>query len=295
MRLIVRAIRLVTTGAFLVWSLPVEGTAQGAADSAFMAAVEIANNGGVMRANVYVAAGPGPHQTVVVLKGFPGSNSPAVPLFLQFAGFNAVDVNFHGQLASDGLYTIGGTAADALAVIAFLRGDSARRVYRVDPGRVAIMATSAGSFAGLTATAEDPGIRCLALVVPFNWAIVGTAARTNAAMRSNLDAQAQQLAARVPPPVRLAPAFVATLVDSATSFDLRQAAARLSGRSVLMIGAQQDATAPIDSHFAPVVSALRRLPSATVRDTIVDDGHYLTATGNQLLGLVTRWLPDCQR
>lgn len=282
---------------FVLLSVPSLAVAQGVtgSDSAFRAPIEVMSQGTTLRADMYVAAGPGPHPTIVAFKGFPGGNSPALSRFLQAQGFNAISVNFRGQNESDGLYTVGGTAADAAAVIAFLRTDSARRAFRVDTKRLSILGTSAGSWATLRAAADDPSLQCLALVVPFNWTFIGIEARSNGNTRAMMEGQARQLASRSPSPVRLPASFVTTLIDSAESFDLRQAATRLPGRRVLMVGAQQDSTAPIATHFGPVLSALRNAPVAAVRDTIFDDEHNMSASSDQVFALVARWMSDCQR
>ena len=280
----------------LIWLLvlvaPLAADAQ--ADSAWSVPLEVKSQGVTMRATLFVASGPGPHATIVALKGFPGDNGFSFPKFLQSRGFNAIALNFRGQHDSDGTYDVAGTPADAAAMIAFLRSDSARRAFRIDPHRVVVSGSSAGSFAALTAVANDESIRCLSLIVPFNWAIPLLDMRRNPVVRTAMTAQLQSIANRNPAAVRLDSNFASRTVDMADSLDLRTVATRLKGRNVLMVGAQRDATAPLEVHFNPVRDSLKTA-QAMVRDTILDDTHNLPSTLQTLFGLIADWAQSCSR
>jgi alpha/beta superfamily hydrolase len=274
--------------------LVVPATLLAQADSMFSAPIEVKSHGVTMRATLFVAAGPGPHATLVSLKGFPGGNSTTLQAFLQSKGFNAIAINFRGQQESDGTYDVTGTPADAAAFISFLRSDSAQRRFRIDPRRIGVSGTGAGSFGALTTAANDESIRCLALVVPYNFAVTLLPLRDNPVARAAMAAQLQPMIHATPPPVRLDSGFVNRTVDAAASLDLRPVAMRLPGRSVLMIGAAQDATAPLNTHFYPVRDGLKSA-RATVRDTVLDDTHNLPASGATVFELVAGWFGQCVR
>ena len=274
----------------LVLAVPVLAKAQ--ADTAFSVPIEVKSQGVTLRATMHVAAGAGPHATLVSTKGFPGNNSQAFSTFLQSRGFNAISMNFRGQQQSDGMYDVAGTPADAAAIIAFLRSDSARRAFRIDPKRIAISGTSAGSFAALSAAADDESIGCLALIVPFNWTVLLVEMRKSPVTRSAVAAQAQSIMNSRVPPVRLDSTFATRTLDNAESYDLRGPAGRLKGRSVFMIGAAQDETAPVNTHFNPVRDLLRSV-EAVVRDTMLDDTHNLPNSGDRVFDLIAAWLGTC--
>ena len=279
----------------LLTVVPAIGTTQTTprADTAFTSPIEVSSGGATLRATMHVAAGSGPRATVVSIKGFPGNNSQDFPKFMQSKGFNGIAMNLRGQLESDGEYTVGGSPADVAAVVALLRGDQARRTFNVDPDRIIIVGTSAGSYAALRAAAGDASIKCVALIVPFNWMLAGVSGRSDAG-RQGLEAAAQGIKQQSLPPVRLSDTFVPALVDSAEAFDLRKAAAGVTRHKVLMVGARQDATAPLAAHFEPVLSVLRSA-NAAVRDTIVDDSHNLPNTIPAVFDLFARWATDCTR
>lgn len=274
--------------------LIVPGLARAQSDTAFSVPIEVKSQGVTLRATMHVAAGAGPHATLVSLKGFPGNNSQAFPSFLRSKGFNAISMNFRGQQQSDGMYDVAGTPADAAAIIAFLRSDSARRVFRIDPKRIAISGTSAGSFGALNAAASDESIGCVALIVPFNWTVLLMEMRKSPVTRTAMVAQVQTMTNRPDPPVRLDTAFATRTLDNAESYDLRVPAGRLNGRSVFMVGALRDETAQLDTHFNPVRDALRG-GEAAVRDTILDDTHNLPNSGDVVFDLIATWLGTCAR
>lgn len=276
--------------AALILAMPCAALAQ--ADSAFSVPVEVTSQGVTMRATFFVAAGPGPHATMVVLKGFPGGNQNDFARFMQSRGFNAVAMNFRGQGESEGTYDVAGTARDAAAFVAFLKSDSVRRTLRIDPRRIVLSGQSAGSFATLSAAAVDESIQCVSLTVPFNWALPLLDARGNPVVQSAMAAQVNAIAARSPRAVRVDSMFVRRSLDAVDSIDLRRAAARLKGRRILMIGAGRDATAPMPLHFDPVRDSLRLAPNA-VRDTTFDDAHNLNASVPVVYDLLADWALRC--
>jgi dienelactone hydrolase len=263
-------------------------------DSAFSAPLEVQSDGVTMRATLFVASGKGPHPTVVILKGFPGDNSTALPQYLQSRGLNAIALNFRGQHDSDGTYDVPGTATDAAALVSFLRTDAARRAFRVDSRHIAITGTSAGSFAALSTAAADESIACLALIVPFNWSLPLYDMRRSPLVHSAMAAQVQSIASRSPNAVRLDTMFVSRTLDVAERLDLRTVAARVKGRNVLMIGAERDGTAPLPTHFLPVRDTLKAR-NTPVRDTILADTHNLPESRDVVFDLIATWMSGCAR
>jgi hypothetical protein len=271
---------------------PASAVAQ--SDSAFSVPLEVKSQGIIMRAVLFVAAGPGPHATQVTLKGFPDGNTPVFQKFMQSRGFNAIALNFRGQHDSDGTYDVAGTAADATALIAFLRSDSARRAFRIDPQRIVVSGQSAGSFAALASAASDQSIRCVSLTVPFNWALPLLEMRSNPIIRAAMTNQLNSIANRTPPLIRLDTAFVSRSIEMADSLDLRAVAPRVKGRNILLIGAQRDGTAPLATHFNPVRDSLKNTGSV-VRDTTFDATHDLSPSQSVVYELFAAWVGECAR
>jgi hypothetical protein len=189
---------------------------------------------------------------------------------------------------------VAGTARDADALLTFLKSDSVRRKYRIDPRRIAISGQSAGSFAALSTTANDATIRCASLIVPFNWAVPLLDMKRSPLVRSAMVAQLNTIASQNATAVRVDTSFATRHVAIAESLDLRSVALQLAGRHMLLVGAQRDATAPLPVHFTPVRDSLR-VAQAVVRDTIFDDDHNLSGSRDRLFALLADWTSSCTR
>lgn len=264
------------------------------ADS-FTVMVEVPSRGDTLRGFIRVARGPGPHLTVLYLSGFAEPAFPSFPATVQAAGFNGVGFNFRGSRRSSGFYTVDGTVDDAKAMLVLLRSDSARRLWRVDPNRIVLVAASAGTLSALRTTADDQGIVCTAAMVPFNWAPAGIIARTDTAVRRQFENVMRNVTAGPEPAIRER-GFLERLLANAESYDLLTPGAALGNRRVLLIGARQDATAPLPVHFLPLVEAIRRAGGSGLRDTVVDDTHNLPNTGDAVGAAIVRWLrSECAR
>lgn len=260
-------------------------TAPVAAQAPFATAFEFEVEGTTLRGRIHLATTPGPRPTVIELKGFEqpeGSVAVGAPSH----GYNGVSVDFRGQNASDGQYAPGNTRADLVGLLAFLRSDRAPKDWGIDPARLIVVGTSAGSFAALSALADDAALRCGAVVVPFNWEFAGTMIRADANVRSEFE---QVIAGANPTLVRPVAGLVGMVADSAAGLDNDAIAKRLSGKVAFLVGAAQDQVAPLDYNFHSLVATARGA-GAAVRDTIVEDSHNLTRTEAAVTDAIWRWV-----
>src|SRR5690554_6656363 len=71
---------------------------------------------------IYVADGPGPHPTVLLLHGCPGNERNFdLAHALRRAGFNVALIHYRGAWGSAGTFSIAHAVADVPAALAFLR------------------------------------------------------------------------------------------------------------------------------------------------------------------------------
>ena len=71
---------------------------------------------------IYLANGPGPHPTVLLLHGFPGNEKNLdIAQDLRRNGFNVLFFHFRGSWGADGSYRVSGLPADVDAVLSYLR------------------------------------------------------------------------------------------------------------------------------------------------------------------------------
>ena len=94
------------------------------------AAVSIQSHGVALRGTMHVAGGAGPHPTVLLLHGLPGSvqASPDAIRVFRESGLNVLYVNYRGTWGSEGSFSIPGAVEDAGSALAFLRSPETQAV-----------------------------------------------------------------------------------------------------------------------------------------------------------------------
>jgi pimeloyl-ACP methyl ester carboxylesterase len=239
---------------------------------------------------VYVADGPGPHPTVLLLHGCPG-NERNIDLAhaLRRAGFNVALFHYRGAWGSDGTFSIAGAAADVPAALAFLRHEAHAAAFRIDPDRIVPVGHSMGGFVALMAAAEDERVPAVAGLAAFNF---GLHARL---MQQVPDIRTRTLAELAPlvPPLRGATAegLVDEMAAHRAAWNLLDRVPALRERPVLLVAAERDETAIPLLHHRPLVDAFGPdAPRLTV--AAFDADHLFSSTRIALARTVAAWLRD---
>jgi uncharacterized protein len=136
---------------------------------ATMASPDIPSHGARMYSVIYIAAGEGPHPTVLLLHGFPGNEKNLdLAYSLRRAGWNVLVPFDRGAWGSGGTFSFTHALEDAQASIDFLRNAENAKRFRVDPARIVLIGHSMGGFAAAYATAHEPRVLAVALVSAAN-------------------------------------------------------------------------------------------------------------------------------
>ena len=118
-----------------------------------------------MNALVYLAAGAGPHPTVILLHGFPGNEKNLdLAQSIRRAGWNVLYFNYRGSWGSPGEFSFTHCIEDAQSAIAYLRDPVNAGKLRTDPKTIVLVGHSMGGFVAVEASALDPGIRAVAAI-----------------------------------------------------------------------------------------------------------------------------------
>jgi len=113
----------------------------------------------------YLAAGPGPHPTVVLAHGLPGNEKNLdLAQAIRRAGWNTVTFNYRGSWGSPGTFSFTGNLDDAKAVLAYLRDPANATRLRVDSRRIVLMGHSMGGWVTSQVAGADPGLAGAALI-----------------------------------------------------------------------------------------------------------------------------------
>jgi pimeloyl-ACP methyl ester carboxylesterase len=113
----------------------------------------------------YLAAGPGPHPTVLLLHGLPGNEKNLdLAQAIRRAGWNTVTFNYRGSWGSPGAFSFKGNLDDAKAVLAYVRAPANAQRLQVDTKRLVMMGHSMGGWVTSQVAAADPELAGAALI-----------------------------------------------------------------------------------------------------------------------------------
>jgi pimeloyl-ACP methyl ester carboxylesterase len=215
------------------------------AHPARMAFVRIPSHGALMNGVMYVAAGAGPHPTVLLLHGFPGNEQNLdLAQAIRRAGYNVLTLHYRGAWGSPGVFSFAHAIEDADASVAFLRDPATAAKFGVDPARIYVAGHSMGGFMAASAVAHDPGLAGLIMISAWDIGPAGAAFRNPLARMAAANAEFNDDV------VPLAGTSTGALMDEAQAhaadWDFAGWATKIAPRPVLIITADDGSYA--DNH-----------------------------------------------
>jgi uncharacterized protein len=264
--------------------------------AAFDAEVTIGDPGEALRGTLFVAAGAGPHPTIVLLHGFPGSPRWAsLGSVLQRAGFNVLFFHYRGTWGSDGHFSIPNALHDVQRALAYLRSAPARARYRVDADAIALVGHSMGSWLALQTTVREPAVGCVAGLGLADLGHLGGQWQHQAELRAAWTASIARATHGEHAPVSSQDTpeeMVAYLMANASAFALPELAAPLRSRTILLVGAAEDAVTPVDAHHARFRDALQHAGTPRLTELVLPADHNFSNAQDALAAAVASWMRD---
>lgn len=112
--------------------------------------------GAEVPARWFIAAGEGPHPTILLLHGFPGTElNLDLARAVQRAGWNVMAIHYRGVWGSPGQFSFTHTIEDTRAALAWLRHSA--NAGQVDTSRIVVMGHSMGGFETVM-VGDDAGV-----------------------------------------------------------------------------------------------------------------------------------------
>lgn len=251
-------------------------------DSAHPARMEVLSipTGGVRINGVaYLAAGPGPHPTLILAHGWPGNEKNLdLAQAVRRAGWNAITFNYRGSWGSPGQFRFANNLADGAAVLSFLRDPANTAALGVDTTRMVIAGHSMGGWVAALTAARNNRLGGAILISAADLGVVGgmTRAEVIELARGNsetlADASPEQLADE--------------LQANAAAWRLDAAAPGLA-RTPLLVLTSDDGLAP---HVEPLVSRVRAAGNRRVSLMHVATDHSWSDRRIELQDTMIRWL-----
>lgn len=254
-----------------------------APDKAHPAAMEVVHipSGGVeINGFVYVAAGAGPHPTVVLCHGLPGNEkSLDLAQAMRRAGWTVITFNYRGSWGSPGDYRFAQNLEDAGAVLAFARDPANAAKLRIDPKRLVIMGHSMGGWVTAMTAAKDKGLIGAAMISAANMGAFAKAPRDQLA--AGMKANGQEALAGTSPEI-----MADELIANAAAFDFMKNAPSLAATNLLILSSD-DGLAPGTDALA---EAIRKDGGAKVKMLHVATDHSWSDARIRLQADVLGWL-----
>jgi pimeloyl-ACP methyl ester carboxylesterase len=261
-------------------------------DSQYPASVvelSIPSAGSRMPAHMYLAAGAGPHPTVVLLHGLPGNERNLdVAQALRRFGFNTLYFHYRGAWGAEGEYRFSQLPVDTLAVLDFLRDDKQAERLRVDRKALSVLGHSLGGYAALATGARDAQLRCVVALSPANLGLWQADVDNGGGTTSlRLKAYADELF--------MLEGFTGDRLEEELAFadvslwDTRGFGPGLRGKSVLMMVGQQDQVTPAATMFEPVVAAYKKLGDIDLTAKTISGDHSFSWSRIKLTREILSW------
>jgi pimeloyl-ACP methyl ester carboxylesterase len=212
----------------------------------------------------YLAQGKGPHPTVILLHGFPGSERNLdLAQALRRAGMNVLFFDYRGSWGSGGTFSFANALDDVASAVRFVRDDSSVTAYRINPSRLVLIGHSMGGWLSLLGSARDSSLSCAVALDFWNVGADGVRMRRDKQFDSLARADIDNLTgAGGPIRAESGPALATEMKAHGDEWNAERWAPQLSSRTLLLISATQNEahrplTAALDAAHAPRLTALQ--------------------------------------
>ena len=249
----------------------------------------IPSHGRRLPGHIYLAAGAGPHPTVILLHGLPGNERNLdIAQALRRFGFNTLYFHYRGAWGAEGDYRFSHLPEDALAVLEYLREPERARELRVDTSALSLLGHSLGGFTALAAGARDDDLRCVIALSPANLA------PWKAGMEDADSAGARELAAYADQLFMLNGLSGQRLREELAYIDIARLdttafAAGLRNKAVLIMVGEGDRVTPAASMFDPVVAAYAEAGGMDLTARKIPGDHSFSETRLRLTREILAW------
>ena len=218
------------------------------AHPARMEVLHIPSGGVEINGVAYLAAGAGPHPTLVLCHGWPGNEKNLdLAQAVRRAGWNVVTFNYRGSWGSPGNFRFAQNPEDAKAVLAYLRVPANAAKLGVDTKRMALMGHSMGGWVSALVGNEDEKLLGVGLISAANMGAMRGLDRPGIV---KLASESTETLAGTSPEI-----MADELIAGRTGFDFMQAAPGLALHPLLVLSSDDGLAPQTDALIAAVRKA----------------------------------------
>jgi pimeloyl-ACP methyl ester carboxylesterase len=256
-----------------------------AAAPARMIAFQLPSEGALLNAVMYVAAGKGPHPTLLLLHGFPGNEQNLdLAQAARRAGWNVLTLHYRGSWGSPGRFSYAHCIEDARNAARYLHDPAFAARAQIDTRRLAVAGHSMGGMMAARAMADVPGFLGAFLIDPWDMGSEGKTIRDPAALKTFRE---EELDGDLPPLAGTsAQALIAELEATPPDFDLHAAVTRIAAHPLSL----NYATRGLGAGYAGMVAAARAGHPAALTTSLTATDHSFSDKRIWLAARLVRWL-----
>jgi pimeloyl-ACP methyl ester carboxylesterase len=257
-----------------------------ATSPARMIAFQLPSEGAMLNAVMYVAAGKGPHPTLLLFHGFPGNEQNLdLAQAARRAGWNVLTLHYRGSWGSPGSFSFIHCIEDARNAARFLRDPAFVAKAQIDRTRLAVAGHSMGGMMAARAMADVPGFLGVFLIDPWDMAKTGQAAQTPEGIKAWREGE---LEGDLPPLAGTsADALIDELKAGSPLFDLR---ATVTGIAAAHPVSLNYAARGLGKDYTGMVAAAKAGHPAHLTTTLSATDHSFSDRRIWLAGRLVEWL-----
>ncbi len=247
--------------------------------------------GEMLCGHLFIAQGRGPHPTVFLLHGFPGTEQNFdLAHAARRAGWNAAIFHYRGSWGSGGSYSFGNVLEDTDTAVNTLVSEETAAKYRIDPSNIVLVGHSLGGFAALMIASQNAHVRAVGSLAGANlgkWAKEIAGKEQEAAyLAEGLNEDSAPLRGTS------GTALVKEIVAHRDTWDLTTLPPQLAEKPVLMVAGSRDEVVVPTLHHDPLVQAFQDAGHVNFETQVLDADHSFSDKRIALAGIVVRWLEN---
>jgi pimeloyl-ACP methyl ester carboxylesterase len=254
--------------------------------------VEFISEGASVRGRFFAAIATTPAPTLLLVPGWPGNPDDVLGLgaLLVEQGISVCMFNPRGLHQSEGISSQANTLQDIGAALQWLRQADVQRRFAVDTARLALGGHSYGGGMAMAYAARDSSVRRVISIAGNDHGEFVRELQRNAEFAEGI--RRMLWSTRVPEgPARFdVEAGLQELVDQPDVYGLRENAAKLADRSILLIGGWEDEEVTIDQYILPLYRALRSAGAAMLTFLVYHTDHEFSNVRERLASDIAGWL-----
>jgi len=238
---------------------------------------------------IFYAAGEERKPMVMLLHGFPGNETNFdLAHSIRRNGFNVLVFHYRGSWGSSGDFTWRGSIDDIETVLNHISTDEIAEKLKIDPARIVFIGHSMGGFAAMMHSILYPRIKNIAFTAGYNFGYSGKI------IAQKVEYIAEAVKRMNEGTIMLngtsGKQLWEEMFKNRDSWDLTIHAPKFKDKSLLLIGAEFDTTAPVDMHHKPLVEALGKAGCENLKHEVLKTGHSFSDKRIKLAEIVIDWL-----